>query len=87
MEPREYTIGLPVNVYVYDDGRVVYEVDTAEATDIDEDEAAIEEYGEDQVLADRAVIGAEHDARFKAFYALPEGERGHFPAPAYRTGE
>lgn len=81
MASREYWIGLPVGVTVHDDGRVTYSIDTSEATDIDEDSAAWEEYGEEQVLADVKLIGAEHQKRFEEYYSRPE-PRGTFPQPA-----
>lgn len=57
---RAYWIGLPVGVTVHDDGAVTYEVDTSEATDIDEgapvDDELVPLYSEAEVEADRAAV-------------------------------
>lgn len=67
MEPREYYVGLPVTVTVFGDGRVVYDIDTAEAgqairegepdtnwADDDEDRT------EEQIQWDAAAVDADH---------------------------
>lgn len=56
MSERSYVIGLPVVITIDDDGKVTAEVDLSEATDIHEDEEAAENYGDEQVTADRIHI-------------------------------
>lgn len=66
-ESRSYVVGLPVLVTVWDDGTVVYDVDTSEAGEA-VDESWYEREHDDPVTwetmrADVERINADHDRR------------------------
>lgn len=65
-EPRTYVIGLPVVIVVHQDGRVEMQVDTSEVgSAILEEDANYNEYDEDQVDADSALVEQWHHNRIK----------------------
>lgn len=61
-EPRSYWIGLPVGITVHADGRVTYEVDLSEASDIAEGQPTDSDlrplYAEADVDADTETVSA-----------------------------
>lgn len=75
MSARTYVVGLPVVITVHDDGRVEYEVDTAEASS-EMWEQAPEEYTEEQIRADEAVVNRDHYRK-----VLAELEAAGAPVP------
>lgn len=60
-ESRSYVVGLPVLVTVWDDGTVVYDLDTAEAGEAILDDP--DQPDEDTLQADMGRINADHDRR------------------------
>ena len=66
---RDYTVGLPVTVYVHEDGTVRYEIDTAEAGEAIRELAYNgflapgETIDTDRYAADAELVDADHDRR------------------------
>jgi len=64
VDSRTYVVGLPVIVTVHDDGRVEYEVDTAEAAgDIWENIPDESTLTDEEITADQDRIEADHNRR------------------------
>jgi hypothetical protein len=62
---RSYTVGLPVTIYVNDEGTVHYEVDTSEASSAMNDDWVSfgKDDARDQLAADMDRVDADHDKR------------------------
>jgi len=65
MNPRTYLVGLPVVVTVSDDGSVTYWVDTSETDTAIFDNEQENPPTEEQMLADQALIQADHSRRYE----------------------
>ena len=67
MKARTYVVGLPVIVTVHDDGRVEYDVDTAETSvAIFDTEANDPGYPIEVIIVDAGIIDHDHDRRIAA---------------------
>lgn len=62
-DPRTYSVGLPVLVTVHPDGRVQYDVDTAETSVAMHDCDSADAYTDEQIDADRAAVDLDHARR------------------------
>lgn len=67
MASRTYLVGLPVSVTVFDDGRVIYRVDTSETDSaiFDDEDCG---YTVETLNKDSKIIGADSARRFRGSY-------------------
>lgn len=67
MVSRTYLVGLPVTVTVFDDGRVIYRVDTSETDSAiwEDDDCG---YTEETIRGDVGRIQRDHARRIRASY-------------------